>query len=94
MDIFSRVIWAPRIDLLIAVFATLTSVIIGAPLGVWAGYYGGEKGIMGIMSEILLRVMDVVQAFPPFVLAMALVAIAGHNIVNVITVVAFVSVSP
>ncbi len=92
MDIFSRVVWAPRIDLVIAVTATLASLAIGIPLGVWAGYYGSKRGIMGAGSEILLRIMDIVQAFPPFVLAMALVAIAGQKTINVILVIAFINV--
>lgn len=92
MDIFSRVIWAPRVDLVIAVGATLISLIIGVPLGVWAGYYGNKRGTLGIASETLLRIMDVVQAFPPFVLAMALVAIAGQRTINVILVVAFINI--
>lgn len=92
MDIFSRVIWAPRVDLVIAIGATLLSLVLGIPLGVWAGYYGNRKGWLSTASEWLLRLMDVVQAFPPFVLAMALVTIAGQSITNVILVIAFVNV--
>lgn len=92
MDIFSRVIWAPRLDLFIAVGATFTSLAIGIPLGVWAGYYGEDKTIQGWGSEFLLRGMDIIQAFPPFVLAMALAAVLGNNATNVIIVIAFINV--
>ena len=92
MDIFSRCIWAPRLDLFIAVAATFSSLILGIPLGVWSGYYGGKGGFLSAMSEILLRVMDILQAFPPFVLAMGLVAALGTNAINVVIVIAFINV--
>lgn len=92
MDVFSRVVWAPRLDLVIAVSATLVSLLIGVPLGVWAGYYSNRPGPLGWMSEGLLRFMDVIQAFPPFVFALGLVAAAGHKVSNVIIVIAFINI--
>ncbi len=92
MDIFSRVVWAPRLDLVIAVSATIVSLAIGIPLGVWAGYYSNRKGPPGWMSEVLLRFMDIIQAFPPFVFALGLVAAAGHKVSNVVIVIAFINI--
>src|SRR5436190_2046751 len=64
MDIFSRVIFSARIDLVIAVLGTLFSVVIGAPLGLIAGYFSGTRGLWGRVSEVMMRAADVVQAFP------------------------------
>jgi len=84
MDVFSRVLHAPRIDLLIAVAATALAIAIGGPLGLIAGFYGGWGG------DLIVRVVDVMQAFPVFVLTLALVAVTGNNIVSVIWVMALV----
>jgi peptide/nickel transport system permease protein len=89
MDVFSRVIAAPRIDLVIALVSTAIALIIGVPLGVLAGYFGGRRGLASAASEGLLRACDVVQAFPVFILALALVAATGPSQANVIGVLAF-----
>ena len=91
MDVFSRVIYSGRIDLTIAVFGTLVSVLIGLPLGLIAGYFSGTKGVWGWISEGLMRAADVLQAFPVFVLAIALVAALGASVRNVIIAIAFVN---
>lgn len=86
MDIFSRCIYAIRIDVFIGVFGTLISLLIGIPIGLIAGYREGTVG------DSILRIADLIQAFPAFILAMALVAILGSNTQNIIMVVAFVNV--
>ena len=92
IDVLSRLIAAPRTDVLIAVIATSISVAIGAPLGVIAGYFeGADRRGMRWLSEGMLRLLDVIQAFPVFILAMVLVAIRGTGPVNVVFAVAFVN---
>jgi peptide/nickel transport system permease protein len=92
IDVLSRLIAAPRTDVLIAVVATALSVTIGAPLGVVAGYFeGADRRAMRWISEGILRLLDVIQAFPVFILAMVLVAIRGTGPINVIFAVAFVN---
>jgi peptide/nickel transport system permease protein len=92
IDVLSRLIAAPRTDVLIAVIATTISVAIGAPLGVVAGYFeGADRRAMRWTSETMLRLLDVIQAFPVFILAMVLVAIRGTGPVNVVLAVAFVN---
>ena len=86
MDIFSRCIYAIRIDVVIGVFGTLFSLAMGIPLGLLAGYYEG------ILGEVILRIADLIQAFPAFILAMALVAVFGNSTQNILLVVAFVNV--
>jgi peptide/nickel transport system permease protein len=93
MDVFSRVLAAARIDILLALSATAISAIVGVALGVWAGYYGGsESRPLRYGSEGLLRVMDVVQAFPVFILALALVASIGQGQRNILIAVSFVNI--
>lgn len=91
MDVFSRVVYSARIDLTIAVFGTLFSLIIGSPLGLIAGYFSGTRGVWGWTSEGLMRAADVLQAFPVFVLAIALVAALGQSARNVIIAITFVN---
>jgi peptide/nickel transport system permease protein len=92
MDIFSRIIYSARIDLVIAVLGTAFSLLIGAPLGLVAGYFSGRPGFWGHISEWMMRTADVLQAFPVFVLAIALVAALGQSARNVIIAIAFVNV--
>jgi peptide/nickel transport system permease protein len=68
-DIFSRVVYGARISLLIAFVATLLSVIIGATLGVIAGYFGGW------VDWLISRAMDLFLAFPLLVFAIALAGV-------------------
>lgn len=91
MDIFSRIIYSARIDLVIAVLGTAFSLLIGSPLGLVAGYFASMRGIWGKISEAIMRSADVVQAFPVFVLAIALVAALGQSARNVIIAIAFVN---
>ncbi len=84
-DILSRVIAAPRVDITIAVTATLVALLIGAPLGVLAGF---SRGVLG---EVVSRIFDLIQAFPFFVLAITLLAVLGPSVVNLIIVVAVVN---
>jgi peptide/nickel transport system permease protein len=81
MDILSRVIHGTRYAFGIAVPAGAIMVTIGIPLGVIAGYKGG------ILDEVLLRVLDVLRAFPSIILALAVVAATGSSLVNVVLVI-------
>ena len=85
MDIFSRVLYAPRIDLTIGLVATTISVLIGAPLGVFSGYY------RGFLPELIARVSDVVQCFPVFIVAMTIVFVTGQTVENVIITLAILN---
>ncbi|MFW6116808.1 MAG: ABC transporter permease [bacterium] len=85
LDIFSRIIAAPRINLGIGLTAALLAAAVGTPLGVISGYLHGSVG------RAIARVFDVIQCFPPFIVAMCLVAFAGQNMVNVIVVLALLN---
>jgi len=90
MDIFSRVMYAPRIDLIIGILATSLGTIIGVPLGLFVGYFESRKGINGKISLVLIRILDVIQAFPVFILGLAIVAVTGQKVINVIYVLGFI----
>lgn len=91
MDIFSRILYAPRIDLTIAVIGTTASAIIGTGLGAWVGYYSAAGGARSRISYLVMRAADVIQAFPVFVFAIALVASLGQSIQTVVLAIAFVN---
>ena len=82
MCVFSRTIAAYRTDLSIVVAGALLALGVGFPIGGFAGYFDGKKGVCGVLSTIILRVMDVMQAFPIFVLGLLLVAIFGPSTRN------------
>lgn len=92
MDILSRVIWGARIDLSIALSSTCVGLLFGTLVGVWVGFYFGRQGWQGWVSDLVMRFADTVQAFPVFVLALALVAVLGRNIFDVIYVLIFLQV--
>lgn len=75
-DIYSRVIWAFRIDIQIALFATIFSVIFGTLMGAIVGFFGGP------LDAIIGRIIDVVVIFPFLVLIIAVVALLGPGLAN------------
>ncbi|GAB6986204.1 ABC transporter permease [Nocardioides pyridinolyticus] len=92
LDVFSRVLAAPRTDVLIAVVATALSAVVGSGLGAIAGLFeGNSRRSKAWLSEGILRVLDVVQAFPVFIFAMVLVAVRGPGLVNIVIAAAFVN---
>ena len=92
IDIFSRILAAPRTDVVIGVIATLISVVLGAPLGVLVALYEtrGKTGAT-VFAEVFMRLLEVMQSFPVFVFAMVLVAIFGGSLTNIIIAIAFVN---
>ena len=92
MDVFSRTIFAPRIDLTIAVAGTLLSSVVGSLLGALVGYYSDGVGWRSWLSFGVMRAADVLQAFPVFVFAIALVAALGQSIQTVVLAIAFVHI--
>jgi peptide/nickel transport system permease protein len=91
MDILYRVIYAPRIDLTIALASMLLSAVLGSLLGAAAGYYEKHSGIGRFAAGFVMRASDVLQAFPVFVFAIAVVAVLGQGLQSIIIAVAFVN---
>jgi peptide/nickel transport system permease protein len=84
LDILSRLIYAPRIDITLAVVAAALAILIGVPLGLMSGYYRNWG------SAAVMRVSDILQSFPVFILGMALVVLSGQNVVNIVVAIAVV----
>jgi peptide/nickel transport system permease protein len=85
-DICSRVLVATRLDLVIAASAVSISFVIGSLLGAICGYYEG------FLDWLIGRGIDVMMAFPLFVLAMALVAALGNTVVNIVYATAIINI--
>lgn len=77
-DVFARAVHAARLDISIGIVIAVSSMIIGSAIGVISGYFGGW------VDEVLMRITDVVLAFPGFVLALVLVAAIGNSVPNVV----------
>jgi peptide/nickel transport system permease protein len=92
MDIFSRAISAPRIDLLIAITSSVIAFVAGVALGVVSGYFAASRGIGRIVSEAIMRSADILQAFPVFIFALALVGFRGPGTATVIAGLAFLNI--
>ena len=88
MDIFARTVYATRLDLLIGVGSAGLPFVLGSLLGLVCGYYGGK------LDAIVMRVLDVFVAFPFMVLAIAIVAILGNGIANLLIAMWLVSWPP
>ncbi len=70
-DVLSRVIFAYRVSLAVAIGSTLLAFLVGVPLGLYAGYHGGW------VDTAIMRPIDMVLALPAMLLAVALIAIIG-----------------
>jgi peptide/nickel transport system permease protein len=92
LDIFSRVLHAPRVDLLIALISTLASALIGGGLGAYVGLWDGRRGPRGWTSTLVMRTADVLQAFPVFALALVLVAVMGQGVASIVIALGIVNI--
>lgn len=81
-DMLSRIIWGTRIALLVAFLAALFALLIGVPLGLVAGYWTGR------LERALTMVMDSLYSFPGLILAIAIAAVLGPGILNVVIAIA------
>jgi peptide/nickel transport system permease protein len=79
-DVLSRLLYGARISLFVGVSAVVLSSVLGVSLGLIAGYYGGW------LDDVLMRLGDIQLAFPILVLAIAVLAVLGASLGNVILV--------
>jgi peptide/nickel transport system permease protein len=75
-DVLTRVLYGARISPVIAFFVLLFSCLVGIPLGIVAGYFGG------VIDDVLMRITDVFLAFPALLLALAFAAVLTPSIGN------------
>jgi peptide/nickel transport system permease protein len=78
LDVFSRVVSAPRVDVIVGLAATALSFALGTLLGLLAGFFRTRS------AETIIRVSDVFQSFPIFILAMIFVVLTGRNVIDII----------
>jgi len=75
-DVFSRVVHGTRVSLRIGFLTVGFAIVIGATIGALAGYAGGK------LDNLLMRIMDVLLAFPALLLAIAIVTVLGSGLLN------------
>lgn len=85
-DLLSRVIYGSRYSLVIGFAAVGFAVVIGTVLGALAGQFGGG------IDNLIMRVMDVLLAFPALLLAIAIVAVLGPGLTNTLIAIGIVSI--
>lgn len=85
-DIFSRIIHGSRVSLYVGFASTAIAVVFGVPMGVVSGYFGK------LTDTIMMRTTDGLLAFPPIILAMAMVAVLGTNLRNTIIAIGVVQI--
>ena len=82
-DILSRVLYGGRVSLQVGFLSIGLAVVVSVPLGLLAGFFGG------LLDNAVMRVMDLILAFPGLILAIWLVSLLGSNMVNVVIAIAF-----
>lgn len=85
-DIYSRLLFGARYSLTIGFLAIVVALFIGSFIGMIAGFAGGRTDI------VLMQIMDVVLAFPSLILGLALVALMGATLTNIIIAIAFTAI--
>ncbi|MBB4064189.1 ABC transporter permease subunit [Gellertiella hungarica] len=84
-DILSRLIYGARFSLFIGLVVVTLSVISGVLVGLVAGYFGGRTDI------VIMRIMDIILAFPSLLLALVLVAVLGPGLLNAMIAISLVN---
>ncbi len=85
-DLLSRLLWGARITLVVALAATFLAMVVGTVLGLISGYF------LGWTDALVMRSVDVLMAFPYFLLALSVVAVLGPGLLNGMLAVALVNV--
>jgi peptide/nickel transport system permease protein len=75
-DVFSRVLYGARVSPLVALFVLVIACVVGIPLGVVAGYFGG------VVDEVIMRVTDIFLAFPSLLLSLAFAAVLPPSLTS------------
>lgn len=85
-DEFSRMLYGARLSLMIGLSTVTFAIIIGTVLGALGGYFGGW------IDNVIMRVMDVLLAFPSLLLAIAIVTVIGPGLINALLAIGIVSI--
>ena len=87
MDIMTRIFAGGRYDLFVAIVAAAIGMSIGVIIGGFSGYVGGR------VDEFISRVIEALQSFPPFIIALAVVSVLGHSVVVLTGVISLVQLT-
>ncbi|MBI2370239.1 MAG: ABC transporter permease [Deltaproteobacteria bacterium] len=85
-DLLSRILYGARVSLLVGVVGVGIALSIGVPVGALAGFAGGR------LDQLLMRAMDVLLSFPAFLLAVAIVGIAGPSLQNALLAIGVIGI--
>ncbi len=85
-DVFSRIIYGTRVSLFVGFSTVGFAIVIGTLLGALGGFLGGW------VDNVIMRIMDVLLAFPSLLLAIAIVSVLGHGLQNALLAIAIVSI--
>lgn len=80
-DVYSRILHGGRVSLTVGITASIMQITIGVTLGAIAGYFGG------IVDSIIMRIVDIIMCFPFFIIAIAMAAVVGPSMTNIIIIV-------
>jgi peptide/nickel transport system permease protein len=85
-DVLSRIVYGARVSLMVGAIAIGIAALVGVPLGLLAGYAGGQA------DALLMRLMDALLAFPAILLAIALMAVLGPSLHNAMVAIGIIYV--
>ncbi|MCA1646113.1 MAG: ABC transporter permease [Chloroflexi bacterium] len=86
-DLLSRLVWGARVSMVVAAVAAAVAFVFGGAIGLLAGFYGK------FVDNLLMRLIDILMAFPYVLLAIALVAALGPGLLNALIAIAIVNIS-
>ncbi|HEY3058403.1 MAG TPA: ABC transporter permease [Chloroflexota bacterium] len=86
-DLLSRLLWGARVSITVALVAAGVAFVAGGAVGLLSGFYGGA------VDNVLMRLIDILMAFPYVLLAIALVAALGPGLLNALIAIAVVNIS-
>ncbi len=86
-DLLSRLVWGARVSMVVAAIAAVVAFVVGGTIGLLAGFYGR------LVDNVLMRLIDILMAFPYVLLAIALVAALGPGLLNALIAIAIVNIS-
>jgi peptide/nickel transport system permease protein len=85
-DILARLLWGTQVSILVGLSATLIAAFFGSLIGLVAGYVGGHT------DNVMMRLIDMLMAFPYILLALAIVAVLGPGLLNALYAIALVNI--
>jgi len=85
-DLLSRLIYGTRVSLIVGLGSVGFAIVVGGLCGLLAGYFGG------LIDVVIMRLLDIIWAFPPILLALAFVAVRGASLTGVILAIGLVGI--